>query len=63
MVIFLHILAHHSKNHVIRFMFKRFGEIVSRYFNLVLNAILRLQQTLLRGLDLVPDDCLDERWK
>ena len=37
---FLHILAHHSKNHVIRFMFKRSGETVSRYFNLVLNVVL-----------------------
>ena len=60
---FLHILAHHSKNRVIRFMFKRSGETVSRYFNLVLNAILRLQETLLRAPDPVPEDCLDERWK
>lgn len=60
---FLHILAHHSKNHVIKFLFKRSGETVSRYFNLVLNGVLRMQETLLGAPDPVPKDCLDERWK
>ena len=58
---FLHILAHHSKNHVIRFMFKRSGETVSRYFNLMLNTILWLKETLLIAPDHVPEDCLNER--
>ncbi|CAJ2651696.1 unnamed protein product, partial [Trifolium pratense] len=61
--IFLHILAHHSKNRVIKFLFKRSGETVSRYFNLVLNGILRLHETLLKAPEPVPEDCLDERWK
>ncbi|KAI4347991.1 hypothetical protein L6164_008757 [Bauhinia variegata] len=39
------------------------GETISRYFNLALNSVLRLQETLLRAPDPVPEDCLDERWK
>ncbi|KAI4299955.1 hypothetical protein L6164_033376 [Bauhinia variegata] len=60
---FLHILAHNSMNRVIKFLFKRLGETVSWYFNLALNSVLRLQETLLRALDPIPEDCLDERWK
>src|SRR3954467_12342485 len=60
---FLHILAHHSKNRVIKFLFKRSGETVSRYFNLVLNGVLRLHETLLKAPEPVPEDCVDERWK
>jgi hypothetical protein len=61
--IFLHIIAHHSKNRVIKLLFKRSGKTVSRYFNLVLNAILRLHEILLKALEPVLEDCLDERWK
>ncbi|XP_039119119.1 uncharacterized protein LOC120255339, partial [Dioscorea cayenensis subsp. rotundata] len=39
------------------------GETVSRYFNLVLNVVLRMQETLLKAQDPIPEDCLDERWK
>jgi hypothetical protein len=60
---FLHILAHHSKNRVIKFLFKRSGETVSRYFNKVLNSIIRMHESLLREPDPVLEDCLDERWK
>ncbi|KAI4338248.1 hypothetical protein L6164_016591 [Bauhinia variegata] len=60
---FLHILAHNSKNRVVKFLFKRSGETVSRYCNLALNSVLRLQETLLRAPNPVPEDCLDERWK
>ena len=59
---FLHILAHHSKNRVINFLFKRSGETVSRYFNLVLNGILRLHEILLKAPEPVPENCTDERW-
>ncbi|KAK2365165.1 hypothetical protein QL285_030112 [Trifolium repens] len=61
--IFLHIIAHHTKNRVIKLLFKRSGETVSRYFNLVLNAILRLHEVLLKAPEPVLEDCLDERWK
>ena len=61
--IFLHILAHHVKNRVIKYRFRRSGETISRYFNAVLNAVLRLQGILLRTLDPLPNDCTDDRWR
>ncbi|XP_057435091.1 protein ALP1-like isoform X1 [Lotus japonicus] len=60
---FLHILAHHSKNRVIKFLFKRSGETISMYFNKVLNSVVRVHASLLRAPDPVLEDCLDERWK
>ncbi|XP_061348287.1 uncharacterized protein LOC133293700 [Gastrolobium bilobum] len=60
---FLHILAHHAKNRVIKFKFQRSGETVSRYFNLVLKSVLRLQENLLKVPDPVPENCTDDRWK
>ncbi|KDO38031.1 hypothetical protein CISIN_1g036324mg [Citrus sinensis] len=38
---FLHILAHHVKSRTIHSRFLRSRETISRYFNLVLNAILQ----------------------
>ena len=61
--IFLHILAHHAKNRTIVTRFYRSGKTISRYFNLVLNGVLRLHETLLRHLDPVPENCTDDRWK
>ena len=58
---FLCILAYHSNDHVISFMLKRSYEAISRYFYLVLNAILQMQETLLRAQDHVPEDGLDEK--
>lgn len=60
---FLHILAHHVKNHTIRGRFFRSGETVSRYFNSILQGVLRLQGSLLRVSDPVLADCTDHRWK
>lgn len=60
---FLYILAHHSKNRVIGFLFSRSGQTVSSYFNSVLNGVLRLHKILLSTPDPVSEDCLDERWK
>ena len=40
--LFLHILAHHVKNRVIKFRFLRPEETISRHFNAVLNAVIRL---------------------
>ncbi|XP_024046426.1 uncharacterized protein LOC112100818 [Citrus clementina] len=52
---FLHTLSHHVKNRTIGSRFFRFGETVSRYFNSVLNGVIRLHDVLLR----VPDpNCL-----
>ena len=38
--IILHILAHHAKNHTIVDRFYRSREMISRYFNLVLSAVI-----------------------
>ena len=59
--IFLHILAHHAKNRTIVTRFYRSGETISRYFNSVLNGVLRLHETLLRHLDPVLENCTDDR--
>ncbi|KAF7815082.1 protein ALP1-like [Senna tora] len=61
--IFLHILSHHVKNRVIQFRFGRSGETVSRYFNTVLKAMIKLMPHLFKKPELVADDSTDERWK
>ncbi|KAA0054567.1 retrotransposon protein [Cucumis melo var. makuwa] len=45
---FLHVLAHDVKNHVIQREFVRSGETVSRHFNIVLLAVLRLYEELIK---------------
>ena len=61
--IFLHILAHHTKNRTIVSRFCRSGETISRYFNSVLKAVLRLHDILLKKPDPVRENCTDDRWK
>ena len=61
--IFLHILAHHAKNRTIVSRFCRSGETISRYFNSVLKAVLRLHDILLKKPDPVRENCTDDRWK
>ncbi|KAL0544289.1 hypothetical protein IC582_019402 [Cucumis melo] len=53
---FLHVLAHDVKNRVIQREFVRSGETVSRHFNIVLLAVLRLYEELIKRP--VPN-CLD----
>ncbi|KAL0561378.1 hypothetical protein IC582_001803 [Cucumis melo] len=60
---FLHILAHDVKNRMIQRQFVRSGDTVSRHFNLVLLAILRLHNELLKKPQLVTNSCTDSRWK
>ena len=45
---FLHTLAQNAKNQVIKHHFRRLGEIVSRYFNDVLHAIIHLKGELFK---------------
>ena len=40
--LFFHILVHHVNNQVIKFRFLRFGKIVSRNLNVVLNVVICL---------------------
>ena len=61
--IFLHILAHHAKNRTIVSRFYRSGETISRYFNSVLSAVLRLHQILFKKPDPILENCTDNRWK
>ena len=61
--LFLHILAHHVKNRVIKFRFLRSEETISRHFNAVLNAVIRLQGVLLKKPEPVSENSTDERWK
>ncbi|KAH9762908.1 DDE Tnp4 domain-containing protein [Citrus sinensis] len=60
---FLYTLSHHVKNRTIGSRVFRSSETVSRYFNSVLNRVLRLHDILLRVPDPVPENCTDERWK
>ncbi|KAL0552259.1 hypothetical protein IC582_011367 [Cucumis melo] len=60
---FLHVLAHDVKNHVIQREFVRSGETVSRHFNIILLAILRLYEELIKRPVPVRSNCNDQRWK
>lgn len=60
---FLGILAHHKKNRIVRFQFRRSGYTVSRYVQAVLGAVLKLHDTLLVTPEPVSDVCDDSRWK
>ncbi|KAH6786868.1 hypothetical protein C2S52_006420 [Perilla frutescens var. hirtella] len=60
---FLYILAHHQKNRTMRTNFLRSGETISRYFNKVLNAVLKLQDHLLKAPFPFREDSTDEKWK
>ncbi|KAA0036556.1 retrotransposon protein [Cucumis melo var. makuwa] len=60
---FLHILAHDVKNRVIQREFMRSGETISLHFNMVLLAVIRLHEELLKKPQPVPNDCTDQRWR
>ncbi|KAL0549016.1 hypothetical protein IC582_013496 [Cucumis melo] len=58
---FLHILAHDVKNRVIQLEFMRSGETISCHFNMVLLAIIRLHDELLKKPQPVANDCTYQR--
>ncbi|KAL4025168.1 hypothetical protein IC575_013546 [Cucumis melo] len=60
---FLHVLAHDLKNRVIQRKFVRFSETVSQHFNLVLLAMVRLYEELIKRLVPVTNNCNDQHWK
>ncbi|GMP62487.1 hypothetical protein CsSME_00024583 [Camellia sinensis var. sinensis] len=45
---FLNVLAHHTKNRKIKFNFMWSGQTISKHFNNVLRAMLRLHGLLLK---------------
>ncbi|XVF86105.1 hypothetical protein PTKIN_Ptkin18bG0014400 [Pterospermum kingtungense] len=62
-VSFLHILAHHTKNRVVKRQIARLGETISRQFHVVLRAVLRLHSKLFKKQKPIQDDCADNRWR
>lgn len=61
--IFLHILAHHTKNRIVKNRLNRSGETISRHFNAVLRSVLRLHEILLKKPIPIAKNSTDERWK
>ncbi|KAA0034865.1 retrotransposon protein [Cucumis melo var. makuwa] len=61
--LFLHVLAHDVKNRHIQREFVRSGKTVSRHFNMVLMAILRLHDELLATPQPITSGCTDMRWQ
>ncbi|RYR01621.1 hypothetical protein Ahy_B06g080505 [Arachis hypogaea] len=62
-VTFLIILAHHKKNRSLQVRFCRSSETVSKYFNKVLKAVIRIQSILFAKATPVEEDCLDPTWR
>ncbi|CAA0820202.1 Unknown protein [Striga hermonthica] len=60
---FLSVLAHHKKNRVVKFDFKRSGQTISKFFHNVLRAVLRLHPLLCAQSNAVTDSCTDWRWR
>ncbi|RYR38767.1 hypothetical protein Ahy_A09g043947 isoform E [Arachis hypogaea] len=60
---FLIILAHHKKNRSLQVRFCRSGETVSKYFNKVLKAVIRIQSILFAKATPVEEDCGDPTWR
>ncbi|XVE89435.1 hypothetical protein DITRI_Ditri19aG0201100 [Diplodiscus trichospermus] len=59
----LHIIAHRTKNRVLKRQIVRFGETVSRQFHAVLKYVLRLQSLLFKKPEPIPEDSIDNRWR
>ncbi|KAG8387483.1 hypothetical protein BUALT_Bualt02G0025900 [Buddleja alternifolia] len=61
--IFLSILAHHKKNMIVKHDFKRSGYTISKYFNNVLSALLKLHGLFLVKPTPIEDESTNDRWK
>ncbi|KAK6147591.1 hypothetical protein DH2020_018503 [Rehmannia glutinosa] len=61
--LFLSILAHHKKVRIVRFDFKRSGQMVTAHFHVVLNVVLRIHSLLIVKPESIADDCLIPSWK
>ncbi|KAK6142464.1 hypothetical protein DH2020_022812 [Rehmannia glutinosa] len=61
--IFFTFLAHHKKNRVMKFDFKRSGQTISKHFNVVLEAVLRIHNLLLVDPQPIDENCTDFQWK
>ncbi|KAG8380409.1 hypothetical protein BUALT_Bualt06G0012400 [Buddleja alternifolia] len=61
--IFLSVLAHHTKNRIVKHHFKRSGYTISTHFNNVLTALLMLPTLFLVKPVPIEADCRNKRWK
>ncbi|KAL0415971.1 UNVERIFIED_CONTAM: hypothetical protein Slati_3429000 [Sesamum latifolium] len=59
----LSVLAHHKKNHTVKYDFIRSGRTVCKHFHRVLNVVLRLHPLLLAQPTPVPPNSSCPRWK
>ena len=59
---FFNMLAQHTKNSKINFNFMWSGQIVSKHFNNILKAVLRLHGLLLKTPELITANCIDDKW-
>ncbi|KAL8523917.1 hypothetical protein ACS0TY_013756 [Phlomoides rotata] len=57
------VLSHHTKNSILKASFKCSGYTICKYFNFILNALLKLHTILLVSPHRVPDDYIDSRLK
>ncbi|TYK22917.1 retrotransposon protein [Cucumis melo var. makuwa] len=60
---FLHVLAHDVKNHIIQRDIVQSGKTVSRHYNLVLLVVLRLHDESIKKPILVTNNYNDQSWK
>ncbi|KAL6661754.1 hypothetical protein ACP70R_001138 [Stipagrostis hirtigluma subsp. patula] len=60
---FLHVLAHGEKSRSMRIDFQRSQETISRHFNNVLAAVLKLSRVLLKTPQPIPENYKGGRWK
>ena len=61
--VFSYTCSPHKKKRTIVSKFSRSGETISRYFNLVLRAVIRLHGVLLSHLEPVFGNFMDDKWK
>ncbi|KAL8549579.1 hypothetical protein ACS0TY_008427 [Phlomoides rotata] len=62
-VMFLSVLAHHTKNRCVKFHFKRSGQTLSKHFHMVLHCVLRMHSLFLVKPQAVNEDSTDVRWQ
>ncbi|KAL8484743.1 hypothetical protein ACS0TY_027155 [Phlomoides rotata] len=59
----LSILAHHTKNRIVKSNHIRSGRTVSKHFHRVLNFVIRFHSILLSQPRPIDENCTNERWK
>ncbi|KAL8528859.1 hypothetical protein ACS0TY_006355 [Phlomoides rotata] len=60
---FLSILAHHTKNCIVKSNHVRSGRTVSKHFHRVLNSVIRLHSILLSQPKPIDENCTNGRWR